>query len=201
MGGNVRVVKFFRQQGAEDLYKEVESKKVFARMPSDENFVIWTTTSKWQMGYEADCHLREGLIMRVVDSKNNLIFEEKIEKSDSHFGTFARKNGPFSYDDEKNQAKKYAKALKLTPHRKWRQIMNSLLEKYNYQGYVDNWLYYEPVTKGETIIDRFESLGRKFTVVKQSVFHPICGKTWECIQLFNVTRGEPSEICGYIFKD
>lgn len=70
---DVRIVSFMGDQRGlcEDLYRCKETGRVFIRQECDDTHVRWLTASKWREGYEADCHLREGLTLRAVDKSSS----------------------------------------------------------------------------------------------------------------------------------
>lgn len=103
MESDVRIVSFMGDQSGlcEDLYRCKETGRVFIRQECDDTHVRWLTASKWRGDYEADCHLREGLTLRVVDKSGSILFEEATFQEEGVTGTWAQKVGPFSWEPPK----------------------------------------------------------------------------------------------------
>ena len=77
MSQKIITVRFLDRQGCEDLYRCPGTNQVYARQPSnDKEKVFWYTTSKWHGGYEASSHVRAGVLFRVIDASDNILFEE-----------------------------------------------------------------------------------------------------------------------------
>lgn len=98
---HIRTLHFFdsKRGHGEDLYKTEETGRVLCRQERSEELTAWCTTSG--SGYEADCSVKDGMTMRVVNGKGTVIFEETT------FGTIwaghglAEKAHPFSWEEEK----------------------------------------------------------------------------------------------------
>ena len=120
MENDVRIVSFIGDQSGlcEDLYRCKETGRVFIRQECDDTHVRWLTASKWRGGYEADCHLREGLMLRAVDKSGNVLFEEVTFQEEGVTGTWAQKVGPFSWEPPKALAKEYEQRLDLRTYEK-----------------------------------------------------------------------------------
>lgn len=192
-------VRFFATQNCEDLFKNVETGKVYARQPSPEKGVTyWYTTSKWSGGYEASGHIKAGIVMRVVDTAGNILFEEELQKINDSL-TFAYKKGPFMSEAIKSTAHKYANAMRLTPHQDWRKILTQEKDKVGYAGYIDNWLYAEHNTTHRAVIDTVSILGKEKKIVTEKCRHKLCGLEWLTVIVTDESTEITEEICGYLF--
>lgn len=192
-------VRFFATQNCEDLFKNIETGKVYARQPSPEKGVVyWYTTSKWSGGYEASGHIKAGIVMRVVDKENNILFEEELQKINESL-TFAYKRGPFMADAIKSTAHKYANSMRLTLHENWRKILTQEKEKSGYTGYIENWLYCESDTTNRAIIDTVSILGTQKHIVTAKCKHKFCNLEWLTVTVTDESAEITEEICGYLF--
>lgn len=179
MENKVIEVRFKCQQGAEDLFYSPETKRVYARQRANvDDIVFWTTTSKWSQGYEADCPIREGITMRVIDYKGQACFEETLEKDTWNGGTSAEKKGPFYDEVLKAHARDAEDHYRLKTYEQWKEWLCSYQEQYGYKGYYDNWLYWEVQTVVEKEIERYELFDGPAYLYKQTMKHKICGKKW-----------------------
>ena len=136
----ILTVRYKFTQNAEDLYWCPETKKMYIRQPANvDSIVFWLTSTKWTGGYEADCPIREGITMRVIDKEENILFEETLEKDDWNGGTSAKKVGDFA--DE--AIKKIAAELNdgLTDYYEWKEWVLADKEKFGNKDYDDNWLF------------------------------------------------------------
>lgn len=200
---NVRTVMFIgEQRGAgEDLFRCKENGKVYIRQECDDEFVRWFTSSKWIGGYEASCPMKEGLVIRIVDTNETTLFEETIVKADGYMDTVAKKCADFSWDAISNLSKEVSKKEHLKSHEKWMNWRLTDLKNHGYAGYQENWLFgeveYDPVRK----IGSREILGKKVFVTEQMATHRISKKRWSCIEIRSKDLDIVFDICGYrIFK-
>lgn len=140
MENDVRAVSFMGDQRGlcEDLYRCKETGRVFIRQECDDAHVRWLTASKWQGGYEADCHLKEGLRLRVVDKKGTILFEETIIQEDGVTSTWAQKVGPFSWEPPNALAKEYEQRLNLRSYEARKAWLMAEAELSGFAGYADN---------------------------------------------------------------
>lgn len=196
----VLTVRFMDGQSAEDLYRNIETRRVYVRQPANvDDIVFWLTSIKWEGGYEADCPIREGITMRVVDKAGNVLFEELLEKDDWNGGTNAKKVGKFSYEAVNDLERLWADKLNLCSHEEWRSYALCGMADCGYKGYSDNWLYCETEERGTEILDRVKVLGNEVHVLKEKVIHKISGKTWECVSIYTKDHCACMGICGYTF--
>lgn len=98
--GNVRTLTFKESQRGvgEDLYLTKESRNVLIRQMLDDNTVRWLTANKWSGGYEADCPVKDGLVLNVVDKQGKIIFTETTYRTDWNGAGQADKKHPFSWE-------------------------------------------------------------------------------------------------------
>lgn len=198
MGKEIRV-RYYGQQSAEELYKNIENNRVYVRQPANvSEIVFWLTSNKWQGGYEADCPIREGITMVVVDKNGNELFRETLVKDDWNGGTSASKKAPFLYEATKECARKCAENNLLASHKWWYDWLLSYKEEFGYEGYDDNWLYTECTSLKDKVIGSIDILGKEYKLVRKDYKHNICNKTWKVVFLIEKGSVDADEICGYI---
>lgn len=194
----ILTVTFKATQDAEDLFYCKETKKVYARQPTNvDDIVFWYTTCKWTGGYEADCHIREGITMRVVDKFGEVLFEETLEKDTWNGGTSAKKVGEFRRESFNRICSTYAAEHGLTSYEEWKKWLTEDIEKHQYKDYVDNWLYWERFELGRVVVADACILGETYKVVRFKCRHRISGKTWEETELYDAKQEICEGICGY----
>lgn len=207
--GKIIKVRFITTQGAEDLYKNIDSGKIYARIPANvDSIVFWTTTSKWTGGYEADCPIRAGIKMQVVDKDENILFEEELREDNWNGGTSAEKRGLFYREAVKGVEEKLIgdRNLRGFEHRvrsyeEWKKWLASAMDKHEYKGYRENWLHYEIEEMNGTVIETPVILGHKHRVFEISCRHKICGKKWMEIRMSDLDQLPCSDIVGYVFDE
>lgn len=196
--GRILTVTFKTTQDAEDLFYCKETKKVYARQPANvDDIVFWLTTCKWTGGYEADCPIREGITMRVVDKFGEVLFEEKLEKDTWNGGTSAKKVGEFRRESVNRICSTYAAEHGLTSYEEWKKRLTEDVEKHQYKDYVDNWLYWERFELGRAVVADACILGETYKIVRFKCRHRISGKTWEETELYDAKQEICEGICGY----
>lgn len=196
MENHERRVRFIGQQGAEDLYRNIDTGAVYARQECDDEYVRWLTTCKWQGGYEADCPMKEGIVLHAVDRSGKMLFRESIIKVDGYMYTVAEKIGPFSGEDINAMAEDIEKRFTLVPYEVWKKWLMAEAEAAGFTGYSDNWLYnaeYEGLEK----IARMDFLGVTVYATKQRAKHKVCGKTWTDYEIRTADLCDCVAICGY----
>lgn len=192
---NVLTVVFIGTKGPEDLFKNVKTKRVYVRMTSNsKDLVFWRTVSKWSGGYEADCSIKAGITMRVVDKNNKIIFEETLKEDDWNGGTSAKKSGKFFSEYLKEAEQKWAEDLHLHSYEEWKQYMCADMAAHGYKWYVDNWLYAEAKCNNKEVLGSIDILGNTHQIIKEDFTHKISGKEWSCVSI-----AEDEAICGFIF--
>lgn len=207
--GKIISVKFMATQGAEDLYRNVESGRVYARRPANvDSIVFWTTTSKWTGGYEADCPIRAGITMRAVDKDGGVIFEEELREDNWNGGTSAEKKGLFYREAVRNISMKLIDdrnlrgyTQRVRSYEEWKKWLSSVKDEYGYKDYIENWLHYEVKEMGSIVIKTPVILGHKHKVFEITCRHRICGKEWKEIRISDLDQLPYGEICGYIFNE
>lgn len=193
-------VKFFERQGCEDLFRDYSSNRVYARQPSnDSDKVFWYTTSKWNSGYEASSHVKEGITFRVTDRSDNVLFEETLVSANS--GTYAIKKGEFYSEALKKMAQRYKDILHLISHEEWRERLVKEKKKHSFSGMTDNWIYCEHTTLLRSYIDSVKLLGKEKHIIIEKCRHDRCSLEWFAVTIAE-SFGEATEaICGYQFFD
>lgn len=194
----ILTVTFKATQGAEDLFYCKETKRVYARQPANvDDIVFWLTTCKWTGGYEANCPIREGITMRVVDKFGEVLFEEKLEKDTWNGGTSAIKTGEFMYEAIKRICNTYAQEHSLISHEQWASWLLENNEKYRPSWHRDNWLYCERQEIASIAVASVTAIGVPCKIFRSRRKHNISGKTWEETNLYDEKREICLGICGY----
>lgn len=196
---DIRTVKYFASQCGEDLYRCEETGGVFVRQGCDEQYVRWLTANKWQGGYEADCPLREGIVIHVVDRTGKMLFREYIIKADGYMDTVAEKAGAFSEEAITALAEDIMKRFALAPYDDWKGFLMKEAEAAGHEGYYENWLYdneYEEPVK----IAKMDFLGVSVYAITQKAKHRKCGKTWTAYEIRTVDLSTCVAICGYAIE-
>lgn len=200
---NVRTVTFMASQRGvcEDLYRCEETGKVYIRQTCDEDYVRWLTSSKWTGGYEADCPMREGLMIHIVDKAGNLLFQEHISKVDGYSWTVAEKVGPFSWEAISSISDGIAKKYRLRSYEEWEAWLIANKKNDGFIGERDTWLYAN-VEYGKTKkIAQFNVLGKTVYATVESAVHGICGKRWTQYELRSKDMLDTLDLCGFQFED
>lgn len=194
----ILTVTFKATQDAEDLFYCKETKNVYARQLANvDDIVFWFTTCKWTGGYEADCHIREGITIRVADKYGEVLFEEKLEKDTWNGGTSAKKVGEFRCESINRICSTFAVEHSLTSYEEWKRWLTEDIEKYQYKDYVDNWLHWERLELGRVVVADACILGVPHKIVRFKCRHRISGKTWEETELYDAKQEICEGICGY----
>lgn len=199
MGKELRV-RFFARQSAEELYKNVETKRVYVRQPANvDEICFWLSGNKWQGGYEADCPIKAGIEMVVVDKFDNELFREVLEEDTWNGGTSAKKMAPFLDDAIRAYSLEKAEQLLLAPCEQWSKWLWDLGKEWGYTGYRDNWLYCECMELKSKVLEEKTILGKEYQLVQQDCKHKICNQSWRVIFVQEKGEIDCERICGYIF--
>lgn len=199
MGKEIRV-RFFGRQGAGELYKGVETKRVYVRQPANvDEICFWLSSNKWQGGYEADFPIKAGIQMVVVDNSGEELFREVLEEDNWNSGTSAKKAAPFLDDAIRDYSNKKAEHLLLAPYEEWAKWLYKLSEEYGYNGYRDNWLHCECELLKSKVIEETKILGKTYQLIQQDFKHKICNKYWTAVFVQEKCEYDCERICGYIF--
>ncbi len=203
MENDVRTVSFMGDQRSlcEDLYRCKETGRVFIRQECDDTHVRWLTASKWSGGYEADCHLREGLTLRVVDKSGSTLFEETTFQEEGVTGTWAKRVGPFSWEPPQDLAKEYEQRLNLRTYEEWKAWLMAEAGASGFTGYADNWLFAMAERKVPEKIGKIDYLGLTAYVTVQEELHKVCGKRWYSYEVMTADLSTCLAICGYKFEE
>lgn len=196
---NVRTVHFIGEQGAEDLYRCHENGRVYVRQRCDKENVRWLTSIKWRCGYEASGPMRSGMVLRIVDGRNKLLFEETVEHKDGYDGTVAQKKAPFSDEAIKEQAKYVAETANLRSYNEWKSWMMRSAKKHKFTGYSDHWLYSKVQYSNVRPMFNFEYLGIPAYCTATDATHEVSGQKWTCVEIRDRGKQIVLEICGYTF--
>ncbi len=200
MKDRVIKVRFMAIQNAEELYRSVECpSRVYVRQPCNrKDRVLWLTSTKWQGGYEADCTLRAGITMQVVDKNGLLLFEETVEEDPRSCDSSAQKNKPFSYEQYRSACQTYAEKHNLRSHNEWRSWLLDERQAVRASESDDNWLYFETTEIQRKIIALIVIMGVPYNFVATEMKHKLCNKTWTIVELQDANR-DSMGICGYTF--
>lgn len=203
MESDVRIVSFMgdRRGHCEDLYQCKETGRVFIRQEWDDARVHWMTAIEWSGGYEADCHLRAGLRLRVVDRSGNTLFEEMTVQEEGDTGTWAKRVGPFSWEPPETLAKEYEQRLGLRSYEEWKSWLMAEAENSGFIGYAENWLYAMVERKAPEKIAKIDYLGLTAYVTVQEKLHNVCGKQWYSYEVMTADLSTCLAICGYRFEE
>lgn len=195
------------QNGSEELYRG-ENGKVYIRQPSNinENWykgkkggrTYWLTSSKWTGGYEADCPLKDGLVVNVKDKYGNIIFRETLRADDCCCRTSAEQNAPFAWEIKKHIASQFAEEYGLSDWNSWKALLCSEKARHDYKGYDDTWLYCEAKSLKKKTMKCVTEFGMTFRIIEEHRKHLISGTRWTEYYLIANTDEIVEEICGYI---
>lgn len=192
-------VRYKDTRNGEDLYRNVETGRIYARQPANvDDIVFWYTTNKWSGGYEADCHIREGITMRIVDDKSDILFEETLQSDTWNGGTSAEKKGPFYREAVQKIADETAAAEHLRPYKEWKEWLMAEAMKHDYQGYYDNWLYCDSKVIKSEKQKKVMILGKPLWIKRDRNRHNVCHKEWDDVYIV-CTDFCTEAICGYSF--
>ena len=189
------LVRFRERKSAEDLYWCEERKKVFLRQPYGDHHVRWLTTTDCM---EADCSLREGMTLHVVDLNGKELFQETIVRQKDGDPLYAVKSGPFSYEALKSLEKEYASRMFLRSYEGWKRWLMDSAEEYGFVGCSDSWLYdadHEPY-RTRAILNY---LGKRIRLASSRSTHRVCKKSWIRFQLMDESLETCLGLCGFQF--
>lgn len=199
----VRTVVFMDAQRGlyEDLYRCNETSRVFIRQECDDAHVRWLTASKWIGGYEADCHLKDGLMLRAVKKDGSLLFKERITQTSGVTGTWAQKKAPFSWEAIAALADKYRKQLNLRSYEDWKGWLMTDAKAAGFTGCRENWLFAMSERAKPEKIAQLDYLGKSAYAVVQEETHKVCGKKWFSYEIQSADLYTCLAICGYKFEE
>ena len=199
MENQVRTVTFMGDQRGlcEDLYRCKETGRVYIRKECDDSHVRWLTAIKWTGGYEADCHMRSGLAIRVCDKAGNVLFEESLFEQEGVTGTWAHKNGPFSWEAIAALAEECEKKFGLCTYEEWKGWLMADAKLCGFEGYSDNWLFAMAEREALKKISEVSFLGVTAYITVQEEKHKACGKSWLCYEVKDAGLDCTLAICGY----
>jgi len=199
--GMTRTVRFMEVQDAEDLYRCQENGKVYVRQQCDKTHVRWLTSIKWRGGYEASCPLKAGITMRVVDSNDNVLFEERLVVEDGYSDTVAPKACGFSWEELRRLGDSICASQKLRSYDEWKKWLMQAALEHGYTGYRENWLWWEVEYEKCRTLACSEYLGKTAYITIQKAIHKISGQTWEVVEIKDQSKLDTLHICGYIFEE
>lgn len=193
----IRTVRFMRNQDAVDLYRCLDNGRVYARLirtkaphPLGET-VCWATTSSWSGGYEPDAPMREGIELHIVDGVGNELFVEKVLPA-----RYAVKKAPFSWEEEKRIARKWAESNHLITHEQWKEELLKTRNLLAPSMDLDNWCYFEVIVLDKNRTSGLDALGRKACVEIATMEHKISHQCWN-VYMLKDDKDNNLEICGY----
>lgn len=208
MEHQIRMVTFMGDQRglSEDIYRCNETGQVYIRKVCDDSHVHWFTASKWTGGYEADCHMKSGLVIRVCDKAGNVLFEESLFKEGLFeqkgiTGTWAHKNGPFSWEAITTLAEEYEKKFGLSIYEEWKAWLMADAKLCGFEGYSDNWFFAMAERGAYKKISKVGFLGVTAYATVQEEKHKTCGKSWLCYEIKDASLDSALAICGYKFQN
>lgn len=201
MENQVRTVTFMGDQRGlcEDLYRCKETGRVYIRQACSDSHVRWFTASKWTGGYEADCHMRSGLALRVVDEAGNALFEESLFEQESDTGTWAQKNGPFSWEAIAAFAEEYKEKFGLAAYEEWKAWLMADAKPCGFESCSDNWLFAMSEHGIHKKLSQLTFLGVTAYATVRDEKHKVCGKSWLCYEIKDASLDSTLAICGYKF--
>lgn len=201
MENQVRTVTFMGDQRGlcEDLYRCKETGRVYIRQACSNSHVRWLTASKWTGGYEADCHMKSGLVIRVADGADHVLFEENVSKAEGVTGTWAQKNGPFSWEAIAAFAEEYKEKFGLAAYEEWKAWLMADAKLHGFKGYFDNWLFAMSAHGTHKKLSQLTFLGVTAYATVREEKHKACGKSWLCYEIKDASQDSTLAICGYKF--
>lgn len=192
-------VRYLITQGCSDFYKSEKTGRIYARKAAlDKRYVQWCTASRSCGGYEESSPLRDGAVIRVIDDRGNLLFEELMEKRENGVSCMAEAKGYFASDRVKEIAIRYAELFHLISHDEWRKRLTCEKKRYDYDGDMDNWLYYEVKSNYTSIIDSVKVLGEDTKIKISKYKHRVCNLEWFRFSVMNSSASMREEMCGYL---
>lgn len=192
-------VRYLITQGCSDFYKSEKTGRIYARKAAlDKRHVQWCTASRSCGGYEESSPLKEGSVIRVIDDRGNLLFEELMEKRENCVSCMAEAKGYFASDRVKEIAIRYAELFHLISHDEWRKRLACEKKKYDYDGDMDNWLYYEVKSNYTSIIDSVKVLGEDTKIKISKYKYRLCNLEWLRFSVMNSSVSMREEMCGYL---
>ena len=198
---NVRTVMFMADQRGvgEDLYRCKETGKVYIRQECDDEHVRWLTSCKWTGGYEADCPMREGLELQIVDKSGALLHRESIIKVPGYSDTVAEKIAPFSWEAIRALSDEQAKKLGLRSYYEWKEWLLSPANDMGFTGEADTWLYGRVERGNVEKIAKLTYLGKTVWATAQDEVHTVCKKRWTSYEIRSADLMEVEDLCGFKF--
>ena len=179
-------MKFLRKQSAEDLFLCEDNGKVYSRQPGDSDYVYWCTTSKMKNGdYEADCPIRSGLTVEVMNFDGGIEFTEVMQNQNSCNNLMAKKIGLFSYEWSDSLSEKIAAEHSLSDYYAWKRYLISDKASSEFASdYDDNWLFCMDTTISTKRIGKpFYYMSQKCCLTETQYIHNISNKEWTCLEL------------------
>ena len=190
-------VVFRERKSAEDLYWCQSNGKILLRQPCDDGHVRWLTTTE---ACEADCSVRSGITIRVLDSVGCEVFRERVVPRENGNTPWSDKKAPFSYEAIKTLERKIAGSMSLRSYEEWKTWLMGYAKSYGYFGYADNWLY-DAQSAGYEKRHSVSILGRTAHVTARKTTHSVCGKVWTAIELMDAKLENCLGICGFLFEE
>ena len=174
-------------------FKEVGRNKYYNRLDSGGWYTVYPSNGYW----ESCDRVKDDMVFEIVDFEGNTLFTE----SNANLGAFISLS-----DKAKQITEEFRERLSLTTREEWHKWLESDMEAFSYNGYVDNWLHFEVKAlpgagTGEEHghpLEEYSHLGMDFVVRAVSHEHKICGKKWVQVAIFEKKENSCVAICGYI---
>lgn len=190
-----------QNSGVEDLFYCAYNKKIYIRQHRNDHLVCWLTATKWLNGFEASSPVKENVVFKIYDEKNNFLFEEHNECYNGDT-LCAKKEYPMANEQIRLLANDLKKSLNLPlkTHEEWRTWLSDSIQKYNYEGYDDNWLYCMNTIIDKEYLDTFSVFygNHEVRMKKEKLQHNISNQEWTEYTLVN-PNDDCEEIIGYVF--
>ncbi len=186
----IRVKYLGEESGYKQLFREVGRGQARARLFVRYKNAEWYFATK---NYEADILVPENVTLQVMNREGKVLFEEKNGNVEPEF--------EFTSVMAKHKAEEIAEQYNLVSSDTWKESLCLDMKAHNYNGYTDNWLFFETSKLRGITIDRFEYLGEKFVVEKRTMKHKICGRMWVEYLIINTSRQYTEAICGYDYSE
>lgn len=196
-------VRWLGRQSAEDLYQNVDQPdRVYIRVQApDKGKVCWYSSIKHPGGYEADCSLRRGLVIHVINKGGQVLFTEQMVSELDSCKITANKNGPFSYEEEKRLADEIQRYFRLSSYDKWRNWLLTMKQQCHNEQLNDTWIHCtSELLEEPEKIKGYSYLGRSCILLHEKRRHKIVGCEWEAYTLYSEDKMETIALCGYRWK-
>ena len=191
-------VKWVACQSAEDVYQRMDDPNRFLiRQPAaDKDSVCWHTAVSWSGGYEADCHLRSGILIHAVTDKGTVLFTEQPIYDEDSGELVAKKRGPFSYEAVRDFADGIKQWFHLISFDDWKKWLLAYKKDENKEN--DTWLFYDTELREQALkILPFAYLGKKCCLIREKLRHKASGCEWDAYSIVSEDGTETVAVCVF----